>query len=668
LKTVLVLLMVVVLAGVVYAADAWHTPNAVQNHTGQHAIYPATRVIDDDTGTGWMVTAADKTGGMNDGVNDWWVIYNMTDNYTLTRIRIYADGDGTDHVCKLTVVKVCDDMFCVGEPDLLVSDCNMGTTLDWHSCTFSETTGQYIQVEGGVYDGTCETINTDTLTNIFEMDLYGVTPTTDQTKTTTLPPYQGENQGRCTTDSGYGFTYTAAAGENHTLFNLTQLSAYIYGYNMKNVWVEEQDTYKYSDYHLAVNTTVNKTVDMWIGGFNMDITHSPETPTINENITLTINNFTREVPAYFLNIRNESDDNTWVYADSWTHTLNIYCDNYAPDTWNLKTLANTTLLVTVKEKPMFHAIKDQYFNRIYQPYVENETINLYFLKNGSVTYNKDYVLEDYTGLFPNSYLRIVEEINGSLHGIWQKRWYQLTIEDVTLKNNSYIQYLIYTPTDSRLIAWDNILDGDEEKITIRDFSDRDMDDYGSGLQAGFTSSYSGHTVGVVWNASTGDVSSVVFTVYEQNTTSNEYDEIYTVTLGSPAESGSSAYVVADNNKTYYLKADITTDEYETRTISQLETLNVNQAGQGPFYGTLGLPSTVFGVSAASIYTGASMFLITMTAMMFSAVNVGTGALVVVAIIGITTFFQWFHGMTWPLFIFLFAIALIEKLTGDRKKE
>jgi len=53
--------------------------------------------------------------------------------------------------------------------------------------------------------------------------------------------------------------------------------------------------------------------------------------------------------------------------------------------------------------------------------------------------------------------------------------------------------------------------------------------------------------------------------------------------------------------------------------------------------------------------------------MFSAVNVGAGALLVLAVVALTLVFSLFKEMTWGVFLFMFAVAILDKYTEGRKK-
>jgi hypothetical protein len=87
----------------------------------------------------------------------------------------------------------------------------------------------------------------------------------------------------------------------------------------------------------------------------------------------------------------------------------------------------------------------------------------------------------------------------------------------------------------------------------------------------------------------------------------------------------------------------------------------------PFYDSFNLPSTVLGLTKNEIYTGASMLLITTVALMFGAVDVGIGGVLLVGVLGVMKFFNWFQEMTWGLWTFLFTIAIAFMFVERRRR-
>ena len=503
----------------------------------------------------------------------------------------------------------------------------------------------------------------------YDIDNQGTAPANLTFTIDMLIPTDETVLGACASDQGYYMNYAATVLDDYILLNFTDSSFddWINDNDLSNVWIQGTDYYKFSDRQLVVNATIDKSFIVWFGGIGTSVSHTTRTPTIGEHAYLTTSNFTRNNPAYMVNILEEATGDAWNYSAAVNHVLDVYCDNYAPDRYDLKNnIGRNTFLVTTKEQALFHGIVDNVFHRKYEAYQDLENISLYFLYNDSYVHTMDYSLEDYTGTFGSSYFIIYRKINNSLQKIWQKTWYNLQIEDVSIENGSYIEYIVYTPTDTRVIGWMQVLNNTDKIISIREHNWDTITDYDSDLSVGFTSSYAASSIGIQWNTSASGLSSIDFEIYQQNE-SNQYNSIYSTSLNDPTATGSLNYVVPDQNQTYYVTAQVISPTYGTRNLRKLVSPNLNEAQRGPYYGTLNLPATILGIESDKVYTGVSMFLITATAMMFSAVHVHTGALVLLGMIGLTTHLGWFREMTWGVFLFLFAVAILEKFAAGRRK-
>ena len=485
-----------------------------------------------------------------------------------------------------------------------------------------------------------------------------------------ITPESSDSSGECLTDRGYSFSYSAAAGVDHVRFNLTGLGEYLADVDLRNVWVEFAPAYKYSDNHLVVNTTLvgNKQFIVWIGGFNYDKAHAAGTPSIDLDIDLEISNFTRMNPAYWVEVRDESSGDYWNYSLSSSHVLDSYCENYAPERVDLKNTINVTrLLITSKEPPLFHGILDGIFNRKIRVTSSSETVLLYFLSNDTLVYNIDFNLEDYINTFSRSYLQVYKKVNETLALVWQDQWYHLEIPDVSLANDSYVQYVVYTPDDTRVIAWDHIDSSDDVTISIYEHKISDAVSYLDSIELGFSSSYAASTVGAVWNTSlSGDIYNLSFSVNEYNGT--QYNEIFGTTLNNPADQGSYDYIVPDQNKTYYVAMTaylLSEDSFVS--ISDKERLRETEV-DAPFYDAIGIPDGIWGLSADDIYTGISILLILAIATMWGRINTASGGLMTAIIIGLVYKFRWFREMTLGLVTLMIIMAIIYKLVEDRRKQ
>lgn len=482
--------------------------------------------------------------------------------------------------------------------------------------------------------------------------------------------------GACLSEKGWSLEFNADSSHDYVVFNMTGLGNWCVDNNCSNVWVEDGAEYKYSTaaHSLIVDTRTQKNFVLWIAGHNYDYNHTVDSSTPDTVVNLTMADFTRENPSYWFQIRDEEDNLFFNYSlDSAELKLDILCDEYSPDTIDLRNDMNnlTNFLLTTKERPNFHGILNDDFNRVYRTYLYDENITLYFFNssNSSTTWEiVDYELQDYTGQFYNSYFKIVRNINATLQTIYQDRWYNARIDDIALESNTedaYVQYVLYnTAGDTRIIAWDLIDDGDRRYIVVREPQFTDKKNYLDGAAIGFTTSYAASSVGVSYNVTVGTMDELTFTVSNYSADTG-YNEIYSTTIVG-GTGGSLTYIVDDNNATYWLTASMECSEYGTVKIASLKSPAVTEE-RFPFYDSFGIPATVMGLTREEIYTGAALFLITGVATMFGAVEVGTGAMVLAAVIGVMKFFQWYRDMTWGVWAFLAVMAVAFYIVSHRRK-
>jgi hypothetical protein len=107
----------------------------------------------------------------------------MGSSYNVWSLGVYADPDyasGDDGApCSVGSIKICDDSACSGETNLNSTKCSFaGTVAGWNNCTFTATSGRYVEVMGGKYEsGTgCldkDTGNGDEMVNLYEMKFCG---------------------------------------------------------------------------------------------------------------------------------------------------------------------------------------------------------------------------------------------------------------------------------------------------------------------------------------------------------------------------------------------------------------------------------------------------------------------------------------------------------------
>ena len=466
--------------------------------------------------------------------------------------------------------------------------------------------------------------------------------------------------GACLTEYGLFYTYSAASDEDYVLFDLSGMSHYCVDTDCNNTFILGDDYYVYNDYQIVANTTFYKPLTLYIGGFNYNFNHTRRNPTPDQTITLNPTNFTSQNKNYFLTYKNETNNNLLDLNGMNSLQLKTFCNDYSPDTIDVQTLGTTNLFLTVKERPQFEHIQDSFFNRIFEPYLDSQNISIYLPMNTTAYETIQYQLQDYTGQFYNSYLQIIKNVNGTLVTLYQKQWYNTLIEGVDLVNETDYQYVLYTPTATRIIKWDYITSTGERIITVTDPTYTETPNYQTGVTVGFTSSYSSSSIGLIYNITDNNAGNLTLKIY--NYTNNNYQVMDTTTVENP-NSGTITVTVPNQNHTYWVTAECSHNNYGIIKLGDYIRPSKTEA-MYPRYGSWNLPSTILGVELDSWYTGASVFL--MSAAAFT-VSGGIGGLVTVGVIGVTKWMGWFREMTWGLWGFLAAMSLMYAFVEKRRK-
>jgi hypothetical protein len=488
-----------------------------------------------------------------------------------------------------------------------------------------------------------------------------------------------DTRGECTTTKGRGLTYTAASNTDYVLLNLTSVRDYLVnrsndnGGNMTNVWIEgltnTPPVYKRSNYHLLVDTRTVKVFTIWLAPWTNNYTYmtSATSPTVTVN-GLTAANFTTHNNEYWVTLKNESG----VLFDSSTtlsNTLSLLCLNYAPDSIDFKTLGYNPIYIATKERPKFSLLttyQNSTIRRVYQTVQDSENLTIYALGNNTQIDLVNVQLNDYVGYFGDAYVQVYQNINASLRAIWQEQVNALVVNNITITNNTYVQYVVYTPAETRVIGWDLVTIPTTKIISLtRPTFAQPPKSIGEDIRVGYTNSYPAGTVGVVYNSTYGDLNTFNFTVYIQNNTGMYM--VYSSQV-SGIQSGTIDHIVANKNLTYMLSVVATTTNgsvLRDTTILNLQMLNSNWSLH---YDNLGIPQAgLFGASKDRIYTGLAMIGITAAAMMFSPASVGWGGIYVVAVIGLTKYYGWFREMTWSIWGILAVMALAYMWVENRRK-
>ena len=500
-------------------------------------------------------------------------------------------------------------------------------------------------------------------------------PTTPYILTVSATSNTGaDTSGACLSPYGYYDSITAGAAEDYILHDFTTIKEYCLDANCSNIFSENVEVWQYTDYKIIANATNYKNYNLYISGHTYNYNHTKETPTPDKTITYTsIANFTRQNQAYWIDINDELSTDAYNLTEPTPLVMHILCDTNSPDTINLKTLNKTNFLLTTKEQPLLHIEAAAYIDRKIQTYQDTENISFYLPETTDITFTNgtqrwiiDYVLESYITGWDGSYLKIIRNSNGTLVTVWQQKWVGLKVDDVDLLNNTYYQYTLYLPNsdDTRIIKWDQITNNETRTLIVQTPTVTDFPKYIDELEFYITSSYTTSELGVIYNVADAGIQNVTVKVY--NYTSAGGFQVMDTTVAT-SKTGTITISVPDNNQTYYITADIYTTKYGETKISELVKLAITES-RYPFYDSFNIPADVFGISRDRIYTGAAMFIITGFAFMFSGLEVATGGLILVAVVGVMTYIGWLREMTWTLWLFLAAMAILWKLVEGRRSE
>jgi hypothetical protein len=524
--------------------------------------------------------------------------------------------------------------------------------------------------------------------------------------------------GNCITPKGYGMSYTAAISWTHVLFNLTQLAPYLENVNSSNVWTDPGiPIYTNGTDIIIVNTTGTKTFTLWIGGFDTNNVYPQVALTPSHNDTLTLSNFTQANPSYLLNIYNESSGAPWLTATPvLSNNITVLCNDHAPNTVDVKTLGLNYLIIFTKELPTFvgqmsfwgvlnTTIQNPYtvtqvntYNnatwassnntayviqnttylvnqsvirqkRVWQPMNINDNGSIYYLTNQSTIQTVDFNLNDYTGQWQDSYLQVYRNINATLQLVYQQKWYNIMVLGGTFEDNGWYEYVLNKNGQTKVIQWDQITGAYSNKtISVNAYSYSNPKTFDNTLTVGMTSSYVGSTVGVAWNGSEA-LSTVTFAVYNQTGTGSNYQLIkeYEVNQTLPPANGVLSYTVQNQNKTYLVELKVNKPSGAAYSYQSYVNPQYYSPSAQPLSQLLNMPTGILGYTTQNSLTFGVVFLVSMTAMMFGAISFLFGLLMTVAIVGASYYFGLAPWITFPLFLFMFSIGLLDQYISKRKQ-
>jgi hypothetical protein len=471
------------------------------------------------------------------------------------------------------------------------------------------------------------------------------------------------------------------------------------------------------DYQILINTTLYKPWTLYIGGFNYNFNNVRVSKTQDETITPTLDDFTRQNKAYWVNILNETNgDKLLVGADQNALTLKIVCEAYSPDTIDLKTDNNNPYFIVSKEIPTlwlqatyknkrwvtttvqelvgynstFNPVTNVtnsyniYQNRTttvytnvtdlvdrkYQPSSQNGTVSLYMIQNNTKYSTLSFILSDYTSQYSDSYLELYRNVNGSLVPVWRTKWtslnYQSYIEGIDLQNGSDYQVVVSIPNKAtNNFGW-FIPEADETRtIVITNPTLAGGTNHYDGINWGLINEPLATRLGMWYNVTDPRVTEVEINFSVKNMT----HVIYSVTSTTP--SGVLTYTVPNENDTYFygFTAEVpyhsSFNFFEMITFAGQTTRRLREAFE--LENIFGVGGNFLGISLPSMETGIVYISVMFVALLAGAAN----WTMVLGLVGLVTGFFYMVGYIQgyaPLIVAVFAIAALGKIAMGRSKE
>lgn len=635
------------------AAASVISPAAVVNKSSEQVTHLVTNAIDNDAGTYWQEFW--NTDAINDPCNEWMIVADLGAQYNVTYMNISTSSDSR-YPCSVEKVFVCANQYCNS------GETSKGNGLvggGWKSVDITDTWGRYLMICGNTSFGTglCSTNSTAGQEGSEFQELkvtVETSTTTTSTSSTTLPLHQ--TQANCDTNKGYVFHATIPAGYNYTGFNLSATK--IIHANTTNVYTNNT-AYLFGSDGLIVNVSVNKDVWLWIGSSTYTYTYPLVALSTNPNYTLTLSNFTRLTNFYNVSLKWDVNGSLWAPATSSKHVLSILCDSYTPYNINVTSSGKNVFYLATHEHPMLVSNIKDYLLSVYECYADAESVDLYLLNETSEVAVVDYGLKDYVNQFTDSYLQVYQNVNYNLSKVWQQKFINLEVRNVMLQNNTYYQYVLYTPSQSKLITWDYIDSnvGTRYITVTKPILDETYDFYDK-LSIAFSGDYNSNSLALTYNLTEGSCSQAVLTVYLYNSSGT--------TLISSSEllntnAGTITKIIDTVNKTYILEASVTSDKYGTVTKKVMYTLWNDSKRYVPLNR---MPSTIFGEPKQKLLDGFSLGILIFGAFFFGAAYSAHAGLFLSFGAGLLRHLG-FLDVPWSLVIFLIILAALNYITRNR---
>jgi hypothetical protein len=354
------------------------------------------------------------------------------------------------------------------------------------------------------------------------------------------------------------------------------------------------------------------------------------------------------------------DENSGLFNFSANNAvLTGWCQDYSQFTLNLTTSVdlNNTIWLNTLEQPKYFLTRPTLLSRVRQDSFHILADSYYVPASDGLNYT--FTLNDYTGgQFYKSVLTIIENVNDTLGNIYVEQFDESNVLYANLKPNTQYSFKITSATSTRdlgAIYLDSL-----NLVRSIVVSRPDMNSFTSrwdGLNISITSNYNASTLNCLINSATQ--TNGFFTVYSTNTTpytmvSNSSSfNIYTATFNYAANRSIQYYTTCYTIDTVYGLRQYT---------SLINFQNTSQYYGG--FGTLNVPATIFGIGKTKFLNLISVTIALVVAGLFSAISMGTGAIVFGMVIGLFYFIGYFitSPMTIGLIIFL---AIMIKLSENR---
>jgi hypothetical protein len=481
-------------------------------------------------------------------------------------------------------------------------------------------------------------------------------------------PNVKESGGKCFSSKAYYMAYNATNNNLNVMFDVSGLGSYVFNNTMANIWVEEAPYYFYANKQLLINTSVTKQFTIWVGGYNVVDDKAVRTTGPNVTHSLTMANFTQNNPAYWLTMRNESSGVLLDYSLYNQVNLKAFCEDYAPDTLNLKTISNKTLFLSTKENPVFQLeTKNVTNNTLYlesrkiTPDSILENISLYnapTYDTASVSVVPYYfILQDYGGDYrQRGRLRIRTNINASIETIHSEPWYYDTLREIYLVNGTDYLIEVYIPgygTES--FGWLTDLSTGYKTLVITEKVWSEKVNHYKGVMWDVNWTYTPPAIGLTYNITTGGVHTATFTIWNYTNQVWYNNTLYT-NYGSFA-------VALKQNQTFQYKFILDVENHSfiggEGTINMLDTL--------VRISNIRLPD-VMDIKGPKLENFFAYAVITMTMLIGGPANVMAMALLVGLELSIFGFMNWLGTNYWPYITATWALIALVIIAAERKKE